>query len=150
MGALIPMAVGALGSMAGAATLGPAIGAALAPALPVLGGEAGAAALAATTGLSVGDAAAATGLFGIPSAQLGQYAGGALGGLGGTMIGKGLAKGFAPEATPIGSPPSFPNSRGVQAPDFKFQTVGIQPSATIGAQRGGDILELLRRLQTRA
>lgn len=136
---LLPMALGAVGAAVGA---------------PYVAGLLGESALTGGIATGLNEAGFALGLpasTAVTQQGVASGIGGLVGGGAGSMVGRGMMKDLtSPEAVPIGSPPSFPNSRGVQAPSFQFQTVGIQPSATIGAQRGGDILELLRRLQTRA
>lgn len=156
--ALIPLATGALGGMAGAAMLGPTIGSALAGVLPA---TASLPAATTTLGLAAEEAGLfgagtieaatpiETGLFGFSSGEIGKLAGGGIGSLGGSMVGRQLAKGMTDEAGPVSSPgmPSFPNSRGVTAPSFQFQTVGVQPSAIVGQTGKNDILDFLRRIQ---
>ena len=134
--ALIPLATAAIGS------------AVAAPAAASILGET---ALAASLATGLNEAGLALGLpssMAVTQQGLASGIGSLIGGGAGTALGSQLAKDFIPEGGPVGHPgmASFPNSRGIQAPQFQFQTVGIQPSATIGG-RQKDILDLLRQYQ---
>lgn len=148
--ALLPLATGAIGGMVGQAVLGPMIGSALGGVLPSLT-EGIPAAVSAGTDLAMGGAgslAEATGLFGIPSSTIGKQAGGLLGSVGGSLAGGALGKAVAPVGMPIPATPGavpMPSHKGIETPQFQFQTVGPSPSAVIGSRGGGDITELLRR-----
>lgn len=145
MAQLIPMLAAAGGAWAGSSLLGPTIAGGLGSALPFLEGAAGAEALAATTGLSVGDAAAATGLFGVPSATIGHGMGAVLGGGLGAELGRLAMK---PGGSPDGSPaavPALPRPRGMNASKFEFRTVDPRLPAIVGLGKGDPLEALLRR-----
>ena len=155
VGALLP----ALGGILAAETIGPAIGTAIGSMLPAqaLGLGAGAEALvgavpmAASTIPVAGATIPASSLMGISTGTIGK----GIAGLGGSAIGGLLSKAAIPTdaggAVQAATPPgigSFPNARGVEGPQFQFQTVGTNPSAVIGARGGGDLTELLKRFAT--
>lgn len=137
VGALLPLAVGGLGSAIGS-TLGTAL--------------LGESALAGGLATGINEAGMALGLPASAAVTQQGVAGGIgslLGGTGASAAGSALAKAVAP---PVGGvpPPTpgavpMPSHKGIEAPQFQFQTVGPNPSAVIGARGGGDLTELLKR-----
>ena len=134
--ALIPLALGGIGSAAGSA-LGTAL--------------LGETALAGSLATGINEAGLALGLPSAAAVTQQGVAGGIgslLGGGAGSAAGGALAKGMlGPEISPSAAPGAspMPTHKGIETPQFQFQTVPTQPSAIIGAQRGGDITELLRK-----
>src|SRR3990167_3420660 len=119
--------------------------------LPALGGILAAETIGPAIGTAIGSMIPASSLMGISTGTIGK----GIAGLGGSAIGGLLSKAAIPTdaggAVQAATPPgigSFPNARGVESPQFQFQTVGPNPSAVIGARGGGDLTELLRRFAT--
>lgn len=141
VGALIPIVTGAIGS-----GLGAAAGASLLGESALAGGLASA---INTTPLLVGEGGLGGLLGGAVTQQgVGAGIGKVLGGLGGSLAGGALGKAVAPGSMPIPATPGavpMPSHKGIETPQFQFQTVGPSPSAVIGSRGGGDITELLKR-----
>lgn len=149
VGALLPMAA----SMIAAETVGPMIGTAISSMLPAaeLGLGAGEALIgsvpSAPSAIPVAGATIpASSVLGLSTNTLGK----GIAGLGGAALGGMLGKAVSPlpeAGGPLPTPGAvpMPSHKGIETPQFQFQTVGPNPSAVIGSQGGGDLTELLKR-----